>query len=132
MCNRVNISRHARSYGLDELDLKLIKFINFRHGFFIEAGNNEGIAQSNIRLLGDKLGWSEFAISINVKNVEKLPEIINAHTKEMIKKKQDKIRKIYCKYFTMEGTCNQIIDMLKGEYSKKMHHENLLLLHSRI
>ena len=61
----------------------------------------------------DRLNWNEFAISINIKNIEKLSDIINSHTDEMIKKKQQKIQELYSEYFTLGGTCKQIIRMLK-------------------
>jgi len=40
-----------------ELDKKLAKYLNFRNGFFIEAGANDGYAQSNTYYLEKKLGW---------------------------------------------------------------------------
>lgn len=36
-----------RSFALNELDLKLEAFIDFDGGFFIEAGANDGVKQSN-------------------------------------------------------------------------------------
>jgi FkbM family methyltransferase len=36
-----------QSFGLNQLDLKLEPYLNFRNGFFIEAGASDGIAQSN-------------------------------------------------------------------------------------
>ncbi len=35
------------SYGLNELDWKLEKFLEFNRGFFVEAGANDGVTQSN-------------------------------------------------------------------------------------
>lgn len=63
----------------------------------------------------DKLNWEDFSISINIKDIKKLPSIINSHNSKMIKQKQEKIKELYDKYFTMEGTCKQIIRMLKEE-----------------
>lgn len=60
----------------------------------------------------DKLNWNEFAVSINIRDLEKLPGIISAHTPEMIRQKQEKIKQLYGEYFTYEGACNQIIKML--------------------
>lgn len=40
-----------------ELDDKLAKYLNFRNGFFVEAGANDGYAQSNTYYLERKLGW---------------------------------------------------------------------------
>lgn len=60
----------------------------------------------------DQLNWDEFAISINVKDIDKLVGIMNAHTPEIIKQKQEKIKKIYAEYFTYEAACRQIMRML--------------------
>jgi len=61
----------------------------------------------------DKLDWNEFSISINIKEIDKLPEIIKNHNTEIIKKKQKKLKEVYDKYFTLKGTSEQIIKMLK-------------------
>jgi FkbM family methyltransferase len=42
----------------NNLDRKLEKYLNFRNGFFIEAGANDGYSQSNTFYLEKKLGWS--------------------------------------------------------------------------
>ena len=36
-----------KTYGLDNLDLKLAEYVDYKNGFFIEAGANNGIRQSN-------------------------------------------------------------------------------------
>jgi FkbM family methyltransferase len=48
-------SKH--SFGLDGLDLKLLEFLNRRNGFFIEAGGNDGLSQSNTAYFERYLGW---------------------------------------------------------------------------
>lgn len=35
------------TYSLHDLDDKLLKYLNFENGFFIEAGANDGLSQSN-------------------------------------------------------------------------------------
>ena len=35
------------SFSLNELDSQLLRYLNYDHGFFIEAGANDGISQSN-------------------------------------------------------------------------------------
>ncbi len=45
--NRLHSIGKTRSFGLDGLDWKLEKYVDFNHGFFIEAGANNGIKQSN-------------------------------------------------------------------------------------
>jgi FkbM family methyltransferase len=39
--------RDGNSFSLNELDLKLKPYLNFERGYFIEAGANDGVAQSN-------------------------------------------------------------------------------------
>ena len=43
--------------ALNDLDNKLMPYLNFRHGFFIEAGANDGVTQSNTYYLEKALGW---------------------------------------------------------------------------
>jgi FkbM family methyltransferase len=44
--------------ALYDMDRKLAKYLDFRGGTFIEAGANDGIAQSNTYYLEKELGWS--------------------------------------------------------------------------
>jgi FkbM family methyltransferase len=44
-------------YGLDNLDAKVAKFVNFDHGFFFEAGANDGVQQSNSLYFEQSRGW---------------------------------------------------------------------------
>jgi FkbM family methyltransferase len=46
-----------RSYALNDLDLKLATHLNFRNGYFIEAGANDGLSQSNTAFFERYLGW---------------------------------------------------------------------------
>ncbi|ABA20667.1 Methyltransferase FkbM [Trichormus variabilis ATCC 29413] len=43
--------------GLNNLDKKLENYLNFRNGFFIEVGANDGYRQSNTYYLEKFLGW---------------------------------------------------------------------------
>jgi FkbM family methyltransferase len=53
------------TYSLGELDKKMLKYLNFNNGFFIEAGANDGISQSNTFLYEKKYGWSGLLIEPN-------------------------------------------------------------------
>lgn len=44
---RLAARRKRQSFGLNQLDLKLEPYLNYRNGFFIEAGASDGISQSN-------------------------------------------------------------------------------------
>jgi FkbM family methyltransferase len=49
--------RHERAYGLDQLDAKLALHLKFANGFYVEAGANDGVTQSNTALLARHRGW---------------------------------------------------------------------------
>lgn len=44
-------------HGLDGLDRRLAKWVDFDAGFFVEAGANDGIAQSNTHYFEQRRGW---------------------------------------------------------------------------
>jgi FkbM family methyltransferase len=54
--------------SLNDLDNKLVKYLNFRGGFFIEVGANDGYSQSNTYYLEKILGWQGVLI-------EAIPEL---------------------------------------------------------
>jgi FkbM family methyltransferase len=56
------------SFGLNGLDRKLLKYIGFRRGTYIEAGANDGLSQSNTFYLERYLGWTGLL-------VEPIPEL---------------------------------------------------------
>jgi FkbM family methyltransferase len=57
-----------KSYSLNNLDLKLKPYINFKDGFFVEVGANDGVSQSNTLYFEKYLGWKGLLI-------EAIPEI---------------------------------------------------------
>lgn len=52
-------------YGLGELDKNLLKYINYKNGFFIECGANNGIAQSNTLYYERNLEWRGLLVEPN-------------------------------------------------------------------
>ena len=46
-----------RRYALNYLDIMIEPFINYRNGFFIEVGANNGLSQSNTRYFEQYKGW---------------------------------------------------------------------------
>ena len=54
-------------YSLNQLDEKLLKYLNFENGFFIEAGANDGISQSNTALYEFEYGWKGLLVEPNPK-----------------------------------------------------------------
>lgn len=57
-----------RSVALNQLDLKLRRYVDFEGGFFIEAGANDGIRQSNTYFFERRRDWSGLL-------VEPVPEL---------------------------------------------------------
>ena len=55
------------TYGLHGIDDKLLKYLNFQDGFFIESGANDGISQSNTALYEFKYNWTGLLIEPNPK-----------------------------------------------------------------
>ena len=49
-------------YAKDEIDKKLLKYINFENGFYVELGANNGFSQSNTLYFELKKGWSGILI----------------------------------------------------------------------
>ncbi|MBN2106043.1 MAG: FkbM family methyltransferase [Deltaproteobacteria bacterium] len=50
------------SYALNQLDVKLLPYIDFPNGFFIEVGANDGISQSNTLYFERYKGWKGLLI----------------------------------------------------------------------
>lgn len=50
------------SYSLNFLDINLRKYMDFKNGFFIEAGANDGITQSNTLYYEEYLNWNGLLI----------------------------------------------------------------------
>jgi FkbM family methyltransferase len=49
--------RHERAFGVDALDLKLAMHVRSTGGFFVEAGANDGVTQSNTLFFARYRGW---------------------------------------------------------------------------
>lgn len=67
----INRLRKPELYGsltINDLDVKLAKHINMKKGFFVEAGANNGISQSNTRYFEKYHGWAGLL-------VEAIPEL---------------------------------------------------------
>lgn len=57
LLSRVNSMGYRQSFAWEALDKRLEPFIGKRGGFFIEAGANDGIAQSNTLYFEKYFGW---------------------------------------------------------------------------
>lgn len=54
------------SVALDELDLKLRKYISYDNGIFLEVGANDGIRQSNTYIYEKEYGWKGILIEPSI------------------------------------------------------------------
>lgn len=52
-------------YAQNDIDLKFIKYFDFKNGFFIEAGANDGLIQSNTCLLEKEYNWTGLLVEPN-------------------------------------------------------------------
>ena len=68
----------------------------------------------------DVLMWDEISISIPVGRVRELPDIIAGIPAERVAAMQARIRELFEEYFTLEGTCNQILRYVQQESSTNM------------
>ena len=55
------------SYSLHNLDTLMLEYINYNDGFFIEAGANDGLSQSNTALYEFDYGWKGLLVEPNFK-----------------------------------------------------------------
>ena len=58
--------------ALNQLDKKMLEFINYENGFFIECGANDGVDQSNTWYFEKKLNWSGILIEPLSKQFQEL------------------------------------------------------------
>lgn len=68
MPDRLLAAVKPKSFALNQLDLKLVPFLDFKKGFFIEAGANDGISYSNTLFFEKYKKWSGILI-------EPIPEL---------------------------------------------------------
>jgi FkbM family methyltransferase len=55
-------NRRKTYYGHHELDKKLKKYLNYKNGFFVELGANDGIKQSNTYYFEKNFNWNGLLI----------------------------------------------------------------------
>ena len=61
-------------HALNNIDDKLEKYLDFRNGFFVEAGAYDGVDQSNTYYLEKEKGWNGILIEPIFENFCKIPE----------------------------------------------------------
>jgi len=67
--HKINLSFGRKSFALDQLDKKLELYLPpLKEGFFVEAGANDGVSQSNTLYFERYMGWRGLLI-------EAIPEL---------------------------------------------------------
>lgn len=61
-----------RYFGLNQLDKEILGFVNYRGGYFVELGANDGVTQSNTKHLELFKGWKGVLIEPSPKQFAKL------------------------------------------------------------
>lgn len=59
------------------------------------------------------LDWKKLVISINVSDLEKLPDLLNEYDGIRVKNMRHEIESVYHRYFSIKGIAGRIIDMLE-------------------
>ena len=60
-----------RFYSINKIDQKMLKYINFKNGYYIECGANDGIRQSNTFHFEKSKGWKGVLIEPSPHNFQK-------------------------------------------------------------
>jgi len=55
---KIFIKKFKKFNGYDGLDKKMLNYINYKNGFYIECGANDGVSQSNTWYFEKQLGWN--------------------------------------------------------------------------
>ena len=59
------LKKFRKFNSINNLDKKLLKYLNFKDGFYIECGANDGVNQSNTWYFEKSLGWRGVLIEPN-------------------------------------------------------------------
>lgn len=66
------IKKYRRFNAINKLDQKMLSYINYRNGFYIECGANDGINQSNTWYFEKYLNWRGVLVEPNYNVFEQL------------------------------------------------------------
>jgi hypothetical protein len=59
------LKKFRKFNSINNLDKKLLKYLNFKNGFYIECGANDGVNQSNTWYFEKSLNWIGILIEPN-------------------------------------------------------------------
>jgi len=121
--NNFRIAFPRRSYALNDLDLKLLSFVNCRGGFFIEVGANDGIKQSNTLFYEKHLGWNGLLI-------EAIPQLANQCKKNRPKCIVENCALVSVDYLsdTIEMQYNDLMSIVKGVFENEDEEKQYISL----
>jgi FkbM family methyltransferase len=60
--------KNKKYFGFKKLDKKLLDYLNYKNGFYVELGAADGITQSNTRYFEKNLGWKGILIEPEINN----------------------------------------------------------------
>ena len=63
--------KNKNYFGFKKLDKKLLEYLNYDNGFYVELGAADGITQSNTRYFEKNLGWRGILIEPEINNFNK-------------------------------------------------------------
>jgi FkbM family methyltransferase len=66
------LKKFRKFNSINNLDKKLLKYLNFKEGFYIECGANDGVNQSNTWYFEKILNWRGILIEPNIKSFKNL------------------------------------------------------------
>ena len=66
------LKKFRKFNSINNLDKKLLKYLNFKDGFYIECGANDGVNQSNTWYFEKILNWTGILIEPNKKSFKNL------------------------------------------------------------
>jgi FkbM family methyltransferase len=66
------LKKFRKFNSINNLDKKLLKYINFKDGFYIECGANDGVNQSNTWYFEKILNWRGILIEPNIESFKNL------------------------------------------------------------
>ena len=77
------LKKFRKFNSINNLDKKLLKYLNFKDGFYIECGANDGVNQSNTWYFEKNLNWRGILIEPNKQIFEELKK--NRSSKNIFK-----------------------------------------------
>jgi len=120
----------------NNLDIKLEKYLNYKNGFYIEIGANDGIEQSNTLFLEKKYNWNGMLIEPSEK-FEKL--IKNRKNKNFFyneaccsfSNRNKKIKFLNLNLMTIALNLSQNINIKKHIYAGKKREKNNYIFYKK-